>query len=111
QLLTRIQPTAQDILVVDGFVVLDDTGKPGLGSRLHEALGGNVPVIGVAKSNFAALNLLKREVLRGDSARPLYITAAGLDLDLAADHIRQMKGEYRMPDLLKKLDQLTRTNG
>ena len=111
QLLARIQPTDQDIVVVDGFVVLDDAGKPGLGGRLFESLDASVPVIGVAKSNFAGLNLLKREVLRGDSARPLYITAIGIGLDLAADHIRQMKGAYRIPDLLKKLDQLTRTNG
>lgn len=100
-----------EAIIVDGFVVLDDTGLPGLGAHLHAALDGRVPVIGVAKTNFATIHAAKMEVLRGDSARPLYITATGMDLALAADHIRSMHGAHRLPDLLKALDQLTKEPG
>src|SRR6186713_1477880 len=39
------------LVVVDGFVWLDG-GRPGLGAHLHEALGGQVAVVGVAKRPF-----------------------------------------------------------
>lgn len=96
-------------IIVDGFVVLDDTGLPGLGAHLHAALNGRVPVIGVAKTNFATLHQLKAEVLRGTSAKPLYVTAIGMPLDQAAEHVRTMRGEFRMPHLLSELDRLTKT--
>ena len=96
-------------IIVDGFVVLDDAGLPGLGAHLHVALDGRVPVIGVAKTNFATLHQLKAEVLRGTSAKPLYVTAIGMPLDQAAEHVRTMRGEFRMPHLLSELDRLTKT--
>ena len=70
-------------IIVDGFVVLDDTGLPGLGAHLHAALNGRVPVIGVAKTNFATLHRLKAEVLRGASVKPLFVTAMGMPLSRA----------------------------
>lgn len=107
-ILTQIKLQKEDIIVVDGFVVLDDGGKLGLGGHLYEELNRQVPIIGVAKSNFATLDALKREVLRGDSKRPLYITSLGINLDKAAQYIQNMYGEYRIPDILKKLDQKTK---
>lgn len=98
-----------EAIIVDGFVVLDDTGLPGLGAHLHSTLNGRVRVIGVAKTNFATLHALKTEVLRGASAKPLYVTAIGMPLDQAAEHVRTMHGEFRMPHLLSELDQLTKT--
>jgi deoxyribonuclease V len=97
-----------EAIIVDGFVVLDDTGLPGLGAHLHAALAGRVPVIGVAKTNFATLHAMKAEVLRGTSNRPLYVTAMGLPLEQAADHVRSMHGEFRMPHLLAELDRMTK---
>lgn len=97
-----------DTIIVDAFVWLDDEGTPGLGARLHEAIDKKIPVVGVAKTDFATVHHSKREVLRGSSRRPLYISAIGLDPDLAADHIRNLPGSYRIPDILKKLDQLTK---
>jgi deoxyribonuclease V len=47
-------------------------------------------------------------VLRGGSARPLYVTAAGLSADEAARRVRDMHGPYRIPTLLKRVDQLCR---
>lgn len=100
-----------EAIIVDGFVVLDDEGLPGLGAHLHAALNGRVPVIGVAKTNFATLHQLKAEVLRGTSARPLYVTAMGMPLADAATRVKSMHGDFRIPDLLKELDRLTKTPG
>ena len=62
------------LLTIDGYADLDPGGRPGLGSRAAEEFG--VPVIGVARSAFrTATHAIA--VLRGTSARPLYVTAAG----------------------------------
>lgn len=107
-LLRTIDLTGVEAIIVDGFVVLDDSGKPGLGAHLYEALDKKIPVIGVAKTSFATLRHSIRNVLRGNSTRPLYITAIGINLDKAAECIRTMSGAYRIPALLKRLDALTR---
>jgi len=99
---------AEDILVVDGFVVLDDEGKLGLGGYLYEYLNRKIPVIGVAKNDFVRLKKEKRAVLRGESIKPLFITAKGINLDQAAEHIQSMHGEYRFPSLFKLVDQKSR---
>lgn len=93
-----------DIILIDGYVCLGD--EPGLGQHLFEKLGGKTPVIGVAKSRFHDTDAI--EVLRGHSQSPLYITAAGIPLDEAAEHVRQMHGPYRIPTLLKQVDQLSK---
>lgn len=95
-------------IVVDGFVVLDDEGSLGLGGYLYEALDQKIPVIGVAKNNFAKIKTLKTNILRGDSQKPLYITAKGMNLQHAAFLIQEMHGEYRFPTLLKEVDRLGR---
>jgi deoxyribonuclease V len=64
-----------DLLIVDGYVDLDPSGRPGLGAHAHAEFG--VPVIGVAKSAFAAATHAI-PVLRGASARPLLVTSVGL---------------------------------
>jgi deoxyribonuclease V len=107
-LLAQIEMANIEAIVVDSFVVLDDVGKLGLGGYLYEYLAQKIPVIGVAKTNFASLHQSKIALLRGGSARPLYITAAGIDLDLAAQHIKNMAGEHRIPMMLKQLDILTK---
>ena len=45
---------------------------------------------------------------RGSSRRPLYVSAAGMELQEAKRHIAQMHGKFRMPALLKRADQLSR---
>lgn len=107
-LLQKIDTKQIEAIVVDGYVVLDDLGTPGLGGHLYEKLAGEFPVIGVAKSNFAKLQRQKVEVCRGKSLNPLYITSKGTDVNEAADSVRNMHGDYRMPTLLKVLDQETR---
>lgn len=97
-----------DYIVVDGFVILDDTGKPGLGAYVYESIPSRVPVIGVAKSNFHQNQKHVIPVLRGTSSNPLYVTAIGTDLQAAADHIKAMHGEHRLPTVLKELDRITK---
>ncbi len=107
-LLQQIDLQQVTAILIDGFVYLDDDRQPGLGARLYAALNERIPVIGVAKTNYATLHDLERPVLRGTSERPLYITAIGTDLDLAAQQIGKMDGMFRIPTLLKLLDQQTR---
>lgn len=107
-LLKQVDFQTIELIIVDGFVYLDDQGRLGLGGRLYETLGQSIPVIGVAKTNFASIENNKRKLLRGQSGNPLYITAIGIDVDEAAAHINTMSGEYRIPALLKQLDGLTK---
>ncbi len=93
------------LLVVDGYVDLDPAGRAGLGAHAHAEFG--VPVIGVAKSAFRpAAHAVP--VLRGASARPLYVTAVGIPRGEAADLVRRMAGQYRLPDALRRADTLAR---
>lgn len=96
---------ALDLVVVDGYVDLDPAGRPGLGARLHEQIG--VPVIGVAKTAFRSATHAA-PVRRGAATRPLYVTAAGLTVADAADLVAAMAGPHRMPDALRRVDQLSR---
>lgn len=107
-LLAKIDLKDIEAIIIDGFVVLDDSGKLGLGGHLYEHLEKKIAVIGVAKSNFALNTKFKREVFRGQSERPLYITALGIDIDLAGNNIKSMHGDFRIPTLLKQLDGLTK---
>jgi deoxyribonuclease V len=95
-----------NIVIIDGYVWLDE-GKPGLGAHLYEALGHKVPIVGVAKTGFKG-SVHACPVLRGSSKRPLYVTSAGMNVDQAADAVRGMHGEHRMPTLLLLADQLSR---
>ncbi len=63
--------------------------------------------MGVAKMRFSRARVA-REVTRGGSRSPLYVTAVGIDLRMAACHIREMHGQYRIPTLLKRVDHLCR---
>lgn len=92
-----------DVIIVDGYVWLAPD-RPGLGAHLYDALA--IPVIGVAKNPFAGAQAL--EVVRGESARPLYVTAIGIDAERAAEHARDMHGAFRVPTQLRRVDQLAR---
>lgn len=93
------------LLVIDGYVDLDPAGRPGLGAHVHEEFG--IPVIGVAKTRFASATHAV-PVLRGNAARPLYVTAAGLPAADAAELIRAMAGKFRLPGALRRVDALAR---
>jgi deoxyribonuclease V len=111
-LLAVLEPVADSLeaVVVDGYVWLRDENTPGLGAHLYEALDRATPVIGVAKTRFVSATLAL-PVQRGGSQRPLYVTAAGIAPEVAAEHIRTMHGAYRIPTLLKRVDHLCRRTG
>jgi deoxyribonuclease V len=94
-------------IVIDGYVWLDANRRPGLGARLHEAIGGGTPVIGVAKTLFRSDDW-SVPVVRGKSLRPLYVTAAGIPAEEAAHAVRSMHGEHRIPTLLGFADRIAR---
>lgn len=95
-----------EAVVVDGYVWLGEE-RPGLGAHLYEALDRAVPVIGVAKTAFQSTGPAQL-VLRGQSLRPLFVTAIGMDPTAAADCIRRMHGASRLPTLLGRVDRLSR---
>ncbi|WP_240643968.1 endonuclease V [Antribacter gilvus] len=103
-LLAEVDPL--DLLIVDGYVDLDPAGRAGLGAHVHTA--GLAPVvIGVAKTAFyAATHAVP--VTRGRSVRPLWVTAAGLSVVEAAELVRNMAGDARLPDALRRVDRLAR---
>lgn len=96
------------LIIVDGFVYLDDNNKFGLGAYLYQELNGEIPIIGVAKRDFATINKNRTKIIRGKSQNPLFVTAIGIDLNVASEKIKNMNGNYRIPTLLKELDKLTK---
>jgi deoxyribonuclease V len=94
-----------DLLIIDGYVTLDPTGRPGLGAYAHAEFA--VPVIGVAKTIFTpATHAIP--ILRGTAKRPLYITSAGIPPPDAAELVQRMTGKHRLPDALRRADTLAR---
>jgi deoxyribonuclease V len=98
---------AVEIVVIDGYVWLGQD-QPGLGARLHEALGGKCAIVGVAKTRFHSVDPVAVAVKRGSGNTPLWITAVGIELNRAADAVRSMHGDHRIPTLIKRADRLCR---
>jgi deoxyribonuclease V len=105
--LRAIIPASADLalIVIDGYVDLDPGGQPGLGAYVNAEFGA--PVIGVAKTRFRTATHAA-QVFRGQSSRPLYVTAAGLTVAEAAGVVTEMAGQFRLPDALKLADRLAR---
>ena len=95
------------IIVIDGYVHLKPPIYKGLGLYLAESLGYDAMIIGVAKNPLKIADRYKN-IYRGGSRRPLFISAAGMGLDGAADLIDSMHGEFRVPTLIKMADTLSR---
>jgi deoxyribonuclease V len=93
-------------IIVDGYVMFGPN-RPALGYYLFDRLGGRIAVIGVAKSKYGPAEG-EIAVFRGSSRRPLYITAAGMSQQAAADAIAGMHGAHRIPTLLKAADRLSK---
>lgn len=94
-------------IVIDGYVWLDSENLPGLGGHLFASLEESIPVIGVAKTQFRD-DTWSIPVYRGTSKRPLFVTAAGVEAKTAAEWVRQMHGEHRLPTILKLADRTAR---
>jgi deoxyribonuclease V len=96
-----------EVIVIDGYVTLDPEGRPGLGARLFEALGGSTAIVGVAKTSFATATHAVA-VKRGRSEKPIFVTARGLSEATAAAYVERMHGDSRIPTLLRRVDRLSR---
>lgn len=98
--------TPLEVVIIDGFVDLGPD-RAGLGRHLFEqmrAAGIGAAVVGVAKNAFEGA--LATPVLRGESRTPLWVTAAGMAGEDAAQAVLGMHGPYRFPTLLRWVDQL-----
>jgi deoxyribonuclease V len=107
----HLLPSLPEIVVVDGYVWLSSVDRPGLGARLYEALGRGTPVVGIAKSAFAGVESCAGvvRVLRGTSRNPLFVTAVGMEPDVAAQCVRRMAGKHRIPEIVRITDRLSRS--
>jgi len=95
-----------ETIVIDGYVHLG-IDQPGLGLKLFQELDERKTIVGVAKKAFHSASQAIA-VTRGKSQMPLFVTAAGISADEAADKIRSMHGPYRIPTLLKLADAISR---
>jgi deoxyribonuclease V len=95
------------VVVVDGYVDLDERGTPGLGAHLHARLDHQAAVVGVAKTAYRTGSFAAR-VYRGSSRRPLFVTARGMPVADAARLVRSMHGAHRVPTLIARVDRLAR---
>jgi deoxyribonuclease V len=99
--------TPVNAVVIDGNVVLDLQGSPGLGAHLYAHFAGAVVVVGVAKTAYRG-SCFAIPVLRGASRRPLFVTALGLEATEAARLVLGMHGSYRLPTLIARVDRIAR---
>jgi deoxyribonuclease V len=97
-----------ELIIIDGFVFLNDDDKKGLGAYLFEILDKKIPIIGVAKSSFHNNKKNVINVVRGQSKRPLYVSSIGIELLKASDLIKNMFGNHRIPNIIKIIDTETK---
>lgn len=107
EIIEQVDISTLAAILVDGHVYISEM-EYGLGGKLYEILNQKIPIIGVAKNSFHANRTTVKEVYRGESSKPLYVSAIGIDLDEVTESIKAMKGAFRMPDILKKLDNYTK---
>ncbi len=99
-----------DVIIVDGHIYVDNNGNYGFGGKLYEALENKIPIIGVAKTPFYNNKETVTEIRRGKSDNPLYVSAIGIDLFTASENILDMAGDFRIPNILKTLDHITKND-
>ncbi|HEY6142185.1 MAG TPA: endonuclease V [Flavobacterium sp.] len=107
-ILQKVDLNDIEAVIIDGHIYVDDDGTFGLGGYTWESLVKKIPVIGVAKTSFFRNKNTVKEVFRGESKKPLYVSSIGIDLDIATNLIKKMHGDYRIPTILKELDRITK---
>src|SRR6218665_1388775 len=104
KIIETIDLNSLEAIIVDGYIYVDNLGKFGLGGILWETLNQRIPVIGLAKTSFHGNKETVKEILRGESKNPLFVSSIGFDLNTASERVKNMKGDYRIPTLLKEMD-------
>lgn len=106
--LQQINKDKIDLIIIDGYIYVDNIKSYGLGGYLYDALNKKIPIVGVAKTSFQNNKETVAEVYRGESKNPLFVSTIGYDLEKASQAIKSMHGEFRLPFLLKLMDQKTK---
>lgn len=99
-------------VIVDSYITLKvgDKEWDGLGAYVNKFLykiEQSKIIYGVAKSKFGDCDEISGKVYRGKSKKPLYVQTTGAP-KVAGYHILYMHGKYRIPTMLKKVDNLSR---
>ena len=118
KIIEKLQKERPDIwkhittIIIDSYIILksDDKEWGGLGFYLNEflkSIGEKKIIYGVAKSKFGDCEKISKLVYRGKSKNPLYVQSTYKN-HTAAGVIHNMYGEYRIPTMLKLVDNLSR---
>lgn len=97
KIIEKIDISEIEVIIIDGYVYVDNEMKLGLGGILWEELDRKIPVIGVAKTSFLGNKDTTKEIIRRESKKPLYISSIGYPVDEALEKVKSMHGEYRIP--------------
>lgn len=108
KLLEQIPLKDIEAIIVDGHCYVNNEGDHGLGGYLWTAIDMSMPIIGLAKNRLDGNNKYSFPIYRGNSRKPLFVSAIGIDQELAIERIVRMKEEYRIPTVLKELDRITK---
>lgn len=98
--LLKTLPKQPDVVIIDGYCEVG--GHDGLGNHLHNTT--QIPVIGLAKTNYVGANAEPF----GRGSKPLYLSSAGISLPDAKEILSRLESPYRIPTLVKRVDQLSR---
>lgn len=112
-----------DTIILDGLARLPGSSEEGLGIHLEDKIQELWPdldfydrpaIMGIAKTKFGDVENDKGTsvVLRGTAKTPLYVNTTWhmLSSSEAADNLKKMHGDYRIPTLLKILDKATKSD-
>lgn len=110
KIIEKIDIHKLEVIIVDGHIYVDNERNYGLGGKLYEILEKSIPIIGIAKTPFYNNKEMVTEIKRGKSDNPLYISVIGMDISKACQKIVDMHGGFRIPKILKTLDQITKSD-
>ncbi|WP_395654556.1 endonuclease V [Flavobacterium sp.] len=108
KVIAKVDLSNIEAIIIDSPIYVDNFETFGLGGKLYESLNKKIPIIGLAKNSFYSNSMTVKEVLMGMSKKPLYVSTIGIDLNLAVEKVKKMYGNYLIPDILKKLDSITK---
>jgi deoxyribonuclease V len=109
KVIEKVDLSELEAIIIDGYIYVDNNGKYGLGGVLWETLNRQIPIIGIGKTSFFSNKETVVEIFRGESKNPLFVSVIGCNLQITAEKIKSMQGNYRNPSILQQLDGITKT--
>lgn len=107
-IINQININVIETIIIDGHIYINNKLDYGLGGKLYQALDSKVPIIGIAKKPFAKNKETVQKIYRGESEKPLHVSSIGMPLGNAVEKVNTLKGDYRIPTILKQLDIITK---